>query len=366
MKDNILVIGAGNIGLTICHMLPKDRFNIKLVDSDEQKLKQSRIKNFNKSKIDIFHEDILIEELKDKKYVINAGPYFLSQPIADAALLTETNYFDLTEDIKQTEYVKKIAKRAQNSVFVPQCGLAPGFISIVANSLAKEFDEVDEIKMRVGALPMYPSNALKYNMTWSTDGLVNEYLHPCKSIHNGEIVNIKPLRECETFSLDGDKYEAFNTSGGLGTLCETWLGRAKNVNYKTIRYPGHLELMKFLIDDMKLGENNGLELKKLMNKAIPITNQDVVLIFVSVVGYKKGKLIQEVWTKKIYGGEYFGHKWSAIQLTTAAGICGMIRMHSLAMFTNKENKQVGLIKQEDASLSDFMQVINNDFNGIFS
>ena len=101
--------------------------------------------------------------------------------------------------------------------------------------------------MRVGALPEFPSNALNYNLTWSTDGLINEYCNPCQAIHDGRLIDALPLDGLESFSLDGVHYEAFNTSGGLGTLCETLLGQVRELNYRTIRYRGHRELMAFLL-----------------------------------------------------------------------------------------------------------------------
>ena len=130
------------------------------------------------------------------------------------------HYFDLTEDVAATRAIKQLAEGA-STAFMPQCGLAPGFIGIVAHHLAQGFDTLHEVKMRVGALPAFPTNALKYNLTWSVDGLINEYCHPCEAIRGGKNIEVLPLEGLEHFSLDGTEYEAFNTSGGLGTLCET-------------------------------------------------------------------------------------------------------------------------------------------------
>ena len=104
---------------------------------------------------------------------------------------------------------------------MPQCGLAPGFISIVANDLARRFDKLDEVRMRVGALTEHPTNRLKYELTWSTEGLVHEYLAKCDAIVDGKACKVQPLEGYETFTLDGIDYEAFNTSGGVGTLGDT-------------------------------------------------------------------------------------------------------------------------------------------------
>src|SRR5213079_3198697 len=135
-------------------------------------------------------------------------------------------YFDLTEDVATSDAVAEIAEcAAEGQIFMPQCGLAPGFISIVANDLVDWFERIETVKMRVGALPQFPTGELKYNLTWSTDGLINEYCNPCEAIIDGDLRESLALEEIEAFSLDGVAYEAFNTSGGLGTLCETLSGR---------------------------------------------------------------------------------------------------------------------------------------------
>ena len=163
---------------------------------------------------------------------INALPYHLAVPAATAALQAGCHYFDLTEDVAATREIMRLAEGAKTA-FMPQCGLAPGFIGIVAHHLASGFDSVRDVQMRVGALPAFPTNALKYNLTWSVDGLINEYCHPCEAIRNGEIIEVLPLEGMEHFSLDGTEYEAFNTSGGLGTLCETLEGKVRTLNYRT-------------------------------------------------------------------------------------------------------------------------------------
>ena len=153
--------------------------------------------------------------------------------------------------------------------------------------------------MRVGALPKFPSNALNYNLTWSTDGVINEYCEPCEAIVNGQLRETQPLEELEEFSLDGILYEAFNTSGGLGTLCETLAGKVRNLNYRTIRYPGHAAIMKALLNDLRLRDRREL-LKDILENAVPITLQDVVIVFVTVSGMRGGQLVQETYANKIY------------------------------------------------------------------
>jgi saccharopine dehydrogenase-like NADP-dependent oxidoreductase len=233
---------------------------------------------------------------------------------------------------------------------VPQCGLAPGFISIVANDVAGRFERLRDVNMRVGALPTYPSNALKYNLTWSTDGLINEYCNPCEAIVDGVLREVSPLEEVEHFSLDGIDYEAFNTSGGLGTLCDSLRGKVQNLNYKTVRYPGHRDIVKMLVRDLQLGllDRRSI-LKDVLEASIPITRQDVVLVFASVCGMREGRLEQETWAKKIYSQQVNGQLLSAIQLTTAAGICTMLDLVLQGRLPKK-----GLVRQEQARLTDFL------------
>lgn len=349
-EKKVLIIGAGNIGQAIFDMLAFTSFwKPTLADGSSVALDEVdnlHIEDKDKLVLDAHDTDLLKKTLKDFDYVINAGPYWLASTIAYNALDTGIHYFDLTEDIIQTNRIREYAKKAKKQAFVPQCGLAPGFIGIVANDLAKHFDRVLEVKMRVGALPEYPNNTLKYNRTWSTEGLVNEYLHACNAVKDGKLVDVQPLEGYELLGIDGDEYEAFNTSGGLGTLCETWDGKVENMDYKSIRYVGHRDLIKFLIDDLHLGAG----LVEILDHAIPITKQDVVLVFASVTGFKDGCLTQETWVKKIYSQEIHGKVWTAIQLTTAAGICGMVELHRIGKLP-----KTGFIRQEDANFDDFME-----------
>ena len=160
-------------------------------------------------------------------------------------------------------------------------------------------------------------------MTWSTDGLINEYGNLCYGIEEGKEVPLQPLEGYETIELDGLLYEAFNTSGGLGTLADTSAGKVKTMNYKTLRYPGHCEKIHLLMKDLKLNEDRAT-LKRVLEHAIPQTLQDVVLIYASVTGTKHGELFEENYVKKIYPQCIKGKLWSAIQVTTASSVCGVV------------------------------------------
>ena len=243
--------------------------------------------------------------------------------------------------------VRELAADAATA-FIPQCGLAPGFITIAAWDLIKHFDQLHDVRLRVGALPRYPSNALNYNLTWSTDGLINEYIEPCEAIVEGALVTVPALEEREEFSLDGVTYEAFNTSGGLGTLAKTLEGRVRTMNYRTIRYPGHYGIIKALLHDLNLKHRRDV-LKDLFENALPTTMQDMVVIFVTGCGWKDGRYLQETYANKIYAGPVAGRLMSAIQITTAAGITAI-----LDMLAEGELKASGFVRQEDITLGKFL------------
>jgi saccharopine dehydrogenase-like NADP-dependent oxidoreductase len=279
--------------------------------------------------------------------VVSAAPYHATVRIAEAARRAGSHFLDLTEDVAATRAVKALAADAP-CAFIPQCGLAPGFVSIVAADLAKNFDHLHEVRLRTGALPTYPSNALNYNLTWSTDGVINEYCEPCEAIVDGRQRETQALEECESFALDGVAYEAFNTSGGLGTLCETFAGRVRTLNYRTIRYPGHAAIMKALLNDLRLRERREL-LKDILENAVPTTMQDVVIVFVTVSGLRGGRLEQQTYANKIYAREVGGVFRSAIQITTASSLCAVLDLLAGGRLPSR-----GFVRQEDVALSDFL------------
>jgi saccharopine dehydrogenase-like NADP-dependent oxidoreductase len=345
----VAVIGGGKIGSMIVDLLSgTGDYEVTVADRSREALDRLETHaTVERVQLDITDADALERLLAGKFAVLSAAPYHLTTRIARAAKAQGAHYLDLTEDVASTRIVKELAADAKTA-FIPQCGLAPGFITIVAYDLAKRFDTLQDVRMRVGALPKYPANALNYNLTWSTDGVINEYCEPCEAIVNGQLREVPPLEECEEFALDGVTYEAFNTSGGLGTLCETLKGKVKNLNYRTIRYPGHAAIMKALLNDLRLRDRRDV-LKDILENALPATLQDVVIVFVTVSGRKRGRLIQETYANKIYAKEIGGITRSAIQITTAAGICTV-----LDMLADGSLPARGFVRQEDISLEKFL------------
>lgn len=360
MSQTILLIGAGKIGRMIASLLNESGdYQLRIADRVPAALDriQKRIPSAEVHPLNADSHAELVQLMQGCTAVISALSFRENPGVARAALEAGINYFDLTEDRQTTAAIKEISADATaGQVFAPQCGLAPGFVTIVSKHVMEWFDEIDSVHMRVGALPQHPTNALSYNLTWSTDGLINEYCNPCEEIHAHQIKNRLPLEGLEQFTLDGNVYEAFNTSGGLGTLCETMHGQVRELNYKTIRYPGHHMFMKFLLQDLRLADRREL-LKDVMENAIPITFQDVVIVFCTVTGNRNGQFVEKSDLRKLYAQEIKGEQWSAIQLTTGAGICAVVDL-----VQQGELNGTGFLKQEDVPFDLF---INNRFGRYF-
>jgi saccharopine dehydrogenase-like NADP-dependent oxidoreductase len=348
MRD-ILVIGGGNIGAMIADLLGKTGdYVVTVADRAPAALERLKAEGVKTLALDVEDDRALVSALDGRYAVISALPYRLTARVARAAFEAKVHYLDLTEDVAITRIVSALAEIAQTA-FIPQCGLAPGFISIVANDLVREFDAVDVLRLRVGALPLYPSNGLTYNLTWSTDGVINEYCEPCEALVDGRVTQVAALEDIEHFALDAVSYEAFNTSGGLGSLCRSLAGKVRNLNYRTIRYPGHRDIMKILLQDLRLSERRDL-FREVLENALPTTDQDVVVIFVTAIGRQAGRLTQHSYANKIYAHNDGRRSWAAIQVTTASAVCAV-----LDLLAHGKIAASGLILQEDIPLSLFLE-----------
>jgi saccharopine dehydrogenase-like NADP-dependent oxidoreductase len=355
VMKQILVLGAGHIGSAIARMLAATGdYAVTLADRDPGRL--FRAPGVTPLALDGADAAALHKAMRGKFAVLFAGPFYLAAETAEAAKAAQVHYLDLTEDVAAAHRIKLLAEGAPTA-FIPMCGLAPGFISIVAADLARRFDELYDLRLRTGALPAYPSNALGYNLTWSTDGLINEYCAPCEVIADGVPRLVPALEACETFAIDGAAYEAFNTSGGLGTLCDSFAGKVRNLNYKTIRYPGHAAIMRMLLSDLHLSDRRDL-LKEILEHALPATLQDVVIVFVTATGLRDGRLVQETYANRIHGEEADGLRLSAIQRTTASSICAVLDLLAQGRLPSR-----GFVRQEEIELAAFLK---NRFGRVFA
>src|ERR1043165_9105927 len=352
---NVLVLGGGKVGKSVAELLLAlggGAYKVTLADREDSNLKEAqanlaRVKSmlphaaeFSTKKIDASNRESVRETLKGHDYPVCMLPFDLVAGIAEVANELGVHYFDVTEDVETSEAVKKIADSGRAKVaLVPHCGLAPGYIAIAGYDVARQFSEIHDLTLRVGALPQYPTNALHYNVTWSTAGVVNEYCEPCNVMLDGKLAKLPALEGLENFSFEGIEYEAFYTSGGVGTLIDTLVSEKKNtpesrIAYKTIRYPGHRDLMKFLLQDLRLGVEHPTGAASgrvfdrrlamdLLDHAIARTLQDVVVIFINCIGMKSedGAVRREQvnFKRAIRATEICGRVWPAIELTTEVG-----------------------------------------------
>lgn len=356
MHWNICIVGAGKIGQMIASLLKASpNYSVTVADHDLAALSVLNKMGVATKQIDATDVDGLTVGLRGYNAVISAAPFFLTPAIAEAASKAGAHYFDLTEDVAATNAVRDLAANS-DTAFMPQCGLAPGFVGIAGAALVDEFDELDSLHMRVGALPLFPTNALKYNLTWSTDGLINEYCNPCDAIVSGKRAKTAPLEDYEILGHDGVEYECFNTSGGLGTLPETLEGKARAVSYRSIRYPGHCDILKLLLSDLGLERRRDL-LKEIFEAALPRTDQDVVLVYCTAKGRISGELREKSLINKSFSRTIDGQVWSAIQVTTAAGVLGVVDLMRTGALPAR-----GFVRQEQVKLSDFL---NTEFGQLY-
>jgi len=342
----ILILGHGKIGGLLAHILTNLKFDIYIIDQVD--IKDSPFKTF---KVDLSKLDEAKKIIRDEKIdtIISCLPFHINKRISELAAELELNYFDPTEDVETTHHIQKISQNSKQ-IFMPQNGLAPGFIGILGNHLASLCDdgEAEHLRLRVGALPENPIGTLGYSCNWSIDGLINEYIQNSEIVENNKIITVPSLERVEQLKIEGVNYESFLTSGGVGTLLDDLKDRIKNINYKTIRYPGHLERIKFILNELKLKNNREL-LREIFSNALPPNDSDRVLIHASVIGnfskVKKTKTLTAIYPPK----EVFGKEATAIAWTTAGSIAAIIEI-----FATERLKKEGFVELNDISLEDFL------------
>ncbi|MGB0932157.1 MAG: saccharopine dehydrogenase family protein, partial [Chitinophagales bacterium] len=332
----ILTLGLGKVGTLVATLLSKD---FEVTGMDKQAPHYEHDMPFEVLKGDVSDTDFMEKLMVDFDAVVSALPYFLNKPIAKIAHDQGKHYFDLTEDVDTTNYIRELAKTSKG-VMAPQCGLAPGLIGIVGADLTKGFTKLRDIELRVGALPRYPNGLLAYSFTWSPAGVINEYLNDAEAIHNGVRKMMPSLEGLEYINIEGQEFEAFTTSGGLGTMCETYEGKVDTLNYKTMRYPGHAKLMRFLMYELIMKKDKQ-QLEDILTFAKPPVKEDVVYVYAIVEGWQGEKVFRNEYYRAFHPIEIDGRYWRAISWTTAASLVAVIEMVANGSLPNK-----GFIKQE--------------------
>lgn len=342
--NKIAVIGLGKVGSLVATLL-YEQFTVTGIDQNPPNLSFSTIKG------DVADATFLKQALNGQDAVVSCLPYHLNLAVAQIAYELGLHYFDLTEDVPTTSAIRKMAATSKG-VMIPQCGLAPGFVGIVATQLCQQFSTLRDVELRVGALPRHPNGLLGYSFTWSPAGVINEYINDAEVIHNGQRKMVPSLDGLETINIEGQEFEAFSTSGGLGTLCETLEGKVDTLNYKTMRYPGHCQLMRFLLYELIMKEDRALT-ESILTKAKPPVAEDVVYVYNVVEGWKEGEIYREEYYKAFYPITINGVKWRAISWTTGASVAAVVEMVAAQLLPQK-----GFVRQEEIPLEEFYKTTN--------
>jgi lysine 6-dehydrogenase len=302
-----LVIGSGMMGGAMAYDLAHSQGveNVVLADIDESRARSvaaSIGKHVESKHLDINQHDKLLALIKNVDVVIGATTYTHNLLLTKTAIEAKTHFCDLggNMDVVDSQIALDKQAKAADICVLPNCGLAPGMACVIAAGGAKKFSSVDEIHIRVGGLPQHPKRPLNYQLVFSAEGLINEYIEPAEVIRNSEVKHLPSMEDCEEleFPLPFGKLEAFNTSGGVSTLTRMFRGKIKELDYKTIRYLGHCEKFKTLLDlgfgsaePIMVGSSvrTARELfEELLRRKLPANGPDVVLVRVTVTGTLNG------------------------------------------------------------------------------
>ena len=340
--NKVAVLGLGKVGHLAAELLAEAGFAVTGIDAREVSGCP-----FPTRKTDLTDTTALKAILKDQEAVLSCLPYHLNIGVSTVAHGLGLHYFDLTEDVPTTKHIRELAKTSKG-VMAPQCGLAPGYVGIVGAHLADMFERVRSIRLRVGALPQNPTGLLGYAFNWSPEGVVNEYLNDCEVIEEGVLKTVSAMEWLETIYIDGVHLEAFTTSGGLGTMCETYADHIENLDYKTMRYPGHVQLMNFFFHELLMRENREAA-GKILTHAKPPVDEDVVYVHVAAEGWTEGQLKRKEYVRAYYPLEIGGKRRTAIAWTTSASVVAVIEMVRAGALP-----QTGFLKQEEIPLLPYL------------
>ncbi len=341
--ERIRVLGLGKVGELVALLLGEAGFSVAGGD-----LRPRPGLGFPVDVVDVADPSALRRGLDGFDAVVSCLPFDRNLTVAEAAAAAGLHYFDLTEDTATTARIRQLAAGA-DVVMAPQCGLAPGLIGIVGSSLADGLADLRRMQLRVGALPQHPSGMLGYAFTWSPEGVINEYLNDCEVIRDGHRQLVPAMADVEPVVIGGTRLEAFATSGGLGTLCETYEGRIRHLDYKSLRYPGHCDAIRFLLDELALRDRRELA-GEILVTAKPPVDDDVVYLYAAVEGQGPDGLTRREHVRAWTPITVAGRRWRAISWTTAASACGVVELVARGVLPG-----AGFVRQEDVALADLLE-----------
>jgi len=340
MTYKILIAGAGGIGkATGLILAAKEDFNCEIYIGDRYEAASMASKKFiedgaaNDCKVEGFTipetglNEAFEKILKECDIILDCLPGSQAPRLAELADAHDLHYANLTEYVDETDQVTKIAENSKKG-FILQTGLAPGFINVLAMKLFNEFtskhdvEKVEKIKMKVGALSDNVLAPHFYAFTWSPIGVATEYVKDAIAVQNYETLKIPSLSQIQPIIIDGQRYEETFTSGGAADLPIALKGKVSELDYQTLRHPGHYAWAKEIIENTPEGKDVIQNLEKTMLNAIPALEDDNVIIYASVIGKDNdGVLRANEASYKIKPKLVGKQKLRAIQTTTAAPLC---------------------------------------------
>lgn len=271
----LLVIGSGMMGSAAAFDMARSPQvdSITLADSDPKRVREvtarvNRIAGYKKVRavtLDAGIEKHAARLMRGHDAVLSAVPYFLNLGLARAAVEARCHFADLGGNNTVVRQELALSKKAEKRgvALAPDCGLSPGMASILGGELVRRLGgRADALRLYVGGLPAQPTPPFHYQLVFSVEGLINEYVEPARILRKGKLTTIDPLTEPEDFRLPGfAPLVAFHTSGGTSTLPETFEGRVGECFEKTLRYPGYYDLLcelkelgLFSSEKMKFGD----------------------------------------------------------------------------------------------------------------
>ncbi len=258
----LLVIGAGMMGTAAAYDMARNGAveSVTLADCDKRRAKDAAgtvnkltgLKKARVEELDAADEKRAMKLMRGHEAALSAVPYFFNVGLARAAIEARCHFADLggNNAVVKEEFALSKAAEKRGVAIAPDCGLSPGMASILAGELMRRIGgRAEALKIYVGGLPEKPKPPFNYQLVFSVEGLINEYAEPAKVLRRGKVTSVEPLSERETFRVRGfPALEAFHTSGGTSTLPETFQGKVGECFEKTLRYRGHMDLIRTLYD----------------------------------------------------------------------------------------------------------------------
>lgn len=271
----VAIVGAGNVGLALARMLDRTGdYAVRVSDCTEEACGRALAQGVRASRLDASNARQLSGFIAGADAVVAAVPDRLVKRVADEVSAAGLHYLDFSI---ADAAMAALAGKARDAAFLAGCGVSPGLVdSVVAHFLDTSDGEID-VAVAVGAIPARRTNRLGYSLIWNLDGLFAEYTSPCEAIEGAALIEVPALSNRIDLEVGGEPFEAFCTAGVMGAMKGFAGGRLRSLICRTIRYPGHLDYLQLLLDDLQLRHRKDL-LTTVLRNGLTDSQQDIVLL----------------------------------------------------------------------------------------